>query len=437
MARVTPTRPARQRRWPLGPPACRGLLLALAVQASWGAGGAWADEGDAPVPPPEPGQPAPDAPAPEPLGWRVGALTLLPRVGLTEAYNDNIDYAESQRQGSRVRTWSPSLGLSLPHGDDRYELALRGELTRYASVPANDVHNAEAVLDAVNLTGEHSAVAWRMAWQDAHEDVGNSPLSELASTPNRFLARALGAVWRLDSADGEHRGEFEATVSRKTYLNHRETARVGDVTTRAAVARYLCTVAPATRLLAELRDVGARYSARETALDNADQRWLVGVQREAGDDPQRQLTGGFKLGLQVKQFDRLRPTYEGLTWELGLQWRPRPATQWELASSRIASDAPGDGSNWLLARNDTLAWTELWPHGLRSTLVVSNGRQRHVYPGAFARQDSVRGYDLGLRHEWTPHWQWGWTHSVADRRSAFEGFGFSRRVDALVVEAAW
>ncbi len=254
--------------------------------------------------PSEPDEPAADSSAPPatpPLGWRIGSLTLLPRVGLSEAYNDNIDYAETQRQGSRVQTWSPSLGLSLPQGDDRYEWALRGELTRYASVPANNVHNAEAVMDAVNLTGDHSAVAWRLAWQDAHEEVGNSPLSELSSTPNRFQARAVGAVWRVDSDDGVQRGEFEATMSRKTYLNHRETARVGDVTTRAAVARYLCTVAPATRLLAELRDVGARYSARETALDNADQRWLLGVQREAGDDPSRELTGSLKFGLQTKQ----------------------------------------------------------------------------------------------------------------------------------------
>lgn len=407
------------------------------MQAVWGAGRAWAEDGADTAAPHEPGQPVPDAPAPDPPGWRVGALTLLPRVGLTEAYNDNVDYAESQRHGSRVRTWSPSLGLSLPRGDDRYELALRGELIRYACVPTSNAHNAEVVLDAVNLAGEHSAVAWRMAWQDAHEEVGNSPLSELSSTPNRFQARAVGAVWRVDSDDGAQRGEFEATMSRKTYLNHRETTRVGDVTTRAVVARYLFTVAPATRLLAEWRDLGARYSAREAALDNADQRWLLGILRETSDERPRELTGSLKFGLQNKHFDRLRPTYEGMTWELSLQWRPRQGTEWELASSRHASDAPGDGSNWLLARSDMLAWTQQWSHGLRSTLVVSGGRQRHAYPGAFTRQDRIRGHDLGLRHDLSRQWQWGWNHSVADRRSGFEGFGFSRRVDALVIEAAW
>lgn len=409
-----------------------------------------------PMPATEPASPAeeaaqvaPAAPAPppmmlfEPRSLALGPFNLTPRLSVSGAYNSNVNLTQYAPVASRVNTIAPSLAVDWTRDEDRYQLGLRAERIHYPDSPANNVRNVEGSLDSVHAIDERSALAWRAALQDWHEDVGNSALGELSPTPNRFLARALGGVWRRNLGernDGEYRAEVEASVSRKTYLNHRETARAGDVTTHGLVMRYLQAPQPGRRWLGELRLVRARYSAQEMALDNLDARWLLGYQWESpeGNDAEpAELTGVAKAGLQTKRFDVQRPRHWGSTWELGLQWRPRASSLWELGSSRAATDAPGDFSNAVLERRDGLSWTEAWRQDLRSTLSVSGSRQRHFYPGGFWRQDRVAGYDVGFRHDLARQWQWGWTHSVAKRKSNIDGAGFTRRVDAIVIEAAW
>lgn len=387
----------------------------------------------------EPPVPAPLAGAMlyEPRPFALGPVAVTPRLGHSQAYNTNVNLTQESPIVSRVSTWSPAVGFSLSGEDSRYDLNLRGEVVRFHASPANDAHNAEATLDAVQVTGERSALAWRASWQDWHEEVGNSALGELNPTPNRFNGRAIGGVWRADSEGGEHRFELEATLSRKAYVNHRETTRIGDVTTRGAVLRYLWASQPGTRWLGEWRKVSARYGLREADLDNFDTRWLLGLQWEASEQAPAELTGLMKVGLQTKHFYRGRPRYWGTTWDASLQWRPRASTVWELGSARAAADAPGDQSNEVLERRDALAWTEAWRQDFRTTLSVSGGRQRHFYPGGFWRQDRVRGYDLGFRHDLARQWQWGWTHSLVHRRSSIDGLNFTRRLDLLVVECAW
>ena len=408
---------------------------------------AWADEAP-PVVEPAPvvgAGPAADAASPalvlfEPRSVSLGPFALTPRLSYSGAYNDNINLTEFALVASRVDTWSPSLGVAWTHDEGRYELGLRAERIHYPDSPANNVRNLEGSLDAVHALDERSALAWRAALQDSHEDVGNSALGELSPTPNRFLARVIGGVWRRnlgDENDGSQRLEAEATVSRKTYLNHRETARAGDVTTRGAVLRYLQSTAPSRRWIGELRAVRSRYSLAASALDNRDTRWLVGYQWEGSDDAPDELSGFAKAGLQTKRFDQVRPSYAGITWELGLQWRPRARTQWELGSSRAAADAPGSGANRVLERRDGVSWTEAWAQTLRTTVSVSGSRQRHAYPGGTWRQDRVADYDVGFRHDLARQLQWGWTHSVAKRRSSIDDLGFTRRVDTVFIECAW
>jgi hypothetical protein len=411
----------------------------------------------------DPAASAPPAVLYQPASVQVGPFAVTPRLGWAVGRNDNVTLApptgRSALLSAPVKSGfvaaTPEVTAALAHGDDHYQLNLHGELTRFDGSPANDTDNVELSLDGLNLLDSRTAVAWRGSVQDWHDAAGSTDLSLQAATPDatpdHYRARAVGAVVRHDSDDGRHRVEAEATVSNKRYLNHRDVTVVGDVDTRSLVGRYLyaASVGPAliTRWLGEVRTQQSHYPSYPdvlTSLDNRDTRVLLGAQWELAQAAQgastAPVTGSVKLGLQHKDFDAMRPAYRGVTWDALLHWSPRDRTLFDLASGRAAADSPGDGSNEVVVRQVTLAWTELWRSDWRSSLTLVAGGNHYNYTaglGVPTRQDRVASCDLAVRYDLRRTVQVGVNLGVARRRSSVPAFDYTRHLNAVALQVAW
>lgn len=433
-----------------------------------------------PAPAPEPADAGGALPAAvlfQPRAMAAGPWMLTPRLGLAGGYNDNVNFSPAgtatgkARVTSRYLTATPELTAVLPgEGIDKLEFNLRLEATRFASSPVNDTDNGEASLDGLKLLDPRTAVAWRATAQDSHDAVGATDLNQNAGEPDHFRAWALGAVLRHDSEDAETRTEVEATLSRKRYLNRRDVTRLGDADTRSLVVRRLWAGAADTgdppeanggsgqlqRWLAELRLQGADYPGYRglffrsddpavpprpvMPLDNTDTRLVLGSLWEAADGASPFFTGSAKLGWQRKHSSTGRPLVQGVTWDLVAHLQPRASSGIDLASGRVASDAPGDFADAVWIRQQSASWTELWRPDLRSTLAWVRGSNGYRYGsaglGATGRRDRTESLELGLRLDLRRDWQVGLNWSLARRQSSQAVFDYTRHLTSVMLAVA-
>lgn len=419
-------------RWRRATPRCSGLAALIGLLAGPPALAAGA---------PEPGAPAASAPQAEPAVlaplFAPGTLALAdwqltPTLLLAWGQNSNLRLQSAGVLSSHFTALMPSLTAARSVGEERYQLGWRSEWTRFDRSPIDSTLNSELSAEGLNLLGAQTALAWRLAWQDWHDSVGQADPDLPADAPDRFRALALGAVWRHDGVqDGALRLELEPTLSSRRYLNHRERTAHVDADTLGVVARALARVTPEQFVGSELRLQRNRYVQTASALGNVDARVLLSAQWTGP----AAWTGGLKLGLQQRSFTAWRDPYQGSTWEAELHWQPAASDQLDFSTSRGANDAPGEGADEVVARRHVLAWTHHWSARWRASLTASKARSTYV-SALFPRDDQLRSLDLAIRHDLGPRWQLGVNLGWFRRYSSEPGFEFQRHLRSVVLTAA-
>jgi hypothetical protein len=286
----------------------------------------------------------------------------------------------------------------------------------------------------VNVVDEHTAVAWRLGLQDWHDALGQTDPNAPATSPDHFRAEALGAVWRHDGGpEARWRAELEPTLSHKRYLNHRDLTQIADADTESLVLRVQYLHDAARRSGVELRAIHTDYPSDLSAITNTALRGQLACQSDP--QPGTAFSGNLAVGGERRDFARYRPTYTGYTWDASGQWQVRAGTTASIASTRGASEAPGQGVDEIVARRVTLSLTQEGPAHWTASVSASTGHD-HYEGSPVARDDDVRSIDLALRHDLGRRWQLavnlGWLH----RQSELAAFDFTRRLVSVVLTGA-
>ncbi len=359
------------------------------------------------------------------------------RLGTVVGHNDNVTLEPAAPVSSRFVAWQPAWSMRREDARSQFGLSWRAELLRYFDRSVHNTDNQEAVAEGRHAIGDAAAAAWRVTVQDWHDPVGSNSLARLSDDPDHFVAGAAGVVLRQDSADGGHRLEFEATVSRKRYQNHREVTVLGDVGTRSTVLRWERVRETGARWMTEIRNVAADYPFKAAALDNDDARLTTGFRLDSAPDAERAHAVQVRVGIQRRTFSRLRPDVEGPTWDLQGRWQIGSGAWLDLSATRAVEVAPGDGADNVTQRGWRAAWTQVWRPDLRSTLGASGSGLQYRYGGfsdGLPRHDGVRAFDIGLRHDWSPGLSLTLTHALGRRDSTDDANDYRRRLTTLGVE---
>ncbi|HSI60370.1 MAG TPA: outer membrane beta-barrel protein, partial [Ideonella sp.] len=368
----------------------------------------------------------------QPAAWTAGSWSITPQLALAAGHNDNLRLQSSAAIASPFIALFPSLTAARPAGEGHDQLSWRSEWTRFTGSRVDSTLNTELAAEGMRLLDEQTALAWRLAWQDWHDAVGQAAPDQPVDAADHFRAMALGAVWRHDAGDAaQHRTELEPTLSRKRYQNHLEVTEQANADSASLVGRYLFTLAPSRRVGPELRVVRTRFVLTDQALSNTSWRASAMWQWDATET----FNGTARLGREQRHFDRFRPPYSGTTWDADLHWLARPTTQLDFSASRAALDAPGEGADQAVSRRFALSWTQVWSPQWRATLSASHNRNQYVN-AALPRQDRLRSLDLGLRCDVARNWQLGLNIGWAQRRSSISAFDFTRHLNSLVLTAA-
>jgi len=353
---------------------------------------------------------------------------------MAAGYNDNLRSQSASRISSPFLALMPDVSATRTDGEDQYQVGLRSEWTRFTRSHEDDTLNTELSASGVNVIDPRTAAAWRLGLQDWHDALGQTDPNAPATSPDHFRAEALGAVLRHDAGtEGRWRVELEPTLSHKRYLNHRDLTRLADADTLSVVVREQYQHDAARRSGLELRAIRTQYPSDLTGITNTAMRAHLTYQSDP--QPDVPLSGNLGVGGERRDFASFRPAYTGYTWDAGAQWQPRAGTLASIATTRGASEAPGQGVDEIVARRVTLSLTQEGPAHWVASVSASTGHDHYVGSDV-ARDDDVRAIDLAVRHDLGRRWQLavnlGWLH----RQSELAAFDFTRRLASVVLTGA-
>lgn len=209
------TEPSKRRRAHLA----AWALLPVAAGLS---GAAWAVDGAGPYESGlTPGQTVIDRPRPEveQLGGRVGQFLVLPSLGLSEEYDDNIFATENDKEGDFITTIKPTVRVQSDWNNHQLNAFGWGAIGRYAS---NSDENWEDFAGGVDyrhdiLRGTAARGGFKMARlhedRTSPEDVnGQDPTTYTLMEPTAGITHGFGR-FKVGVDGGLRRFDFDDTAA--------------------------------------------------------------------------------------------------------------------------------------------------------------------------------------------------------------------------------
>lgn len=354
---------------------------------------------------------------------RAEPFFIYPYLGVGVGYNDNLVGTPNDRISSAFLLLSARVRTDVKSGGDTYALTYNGTYGHYLSSSANDFNEQAIVATSSNQFTERAdlqAAAFYLVKQDPFGSIDRS----FNPTPYSWHGWGANATFGYGAQSAQGRVELDVGATDKRYTNIREITQAFDLTTWDVAARFYYRIAPATRLLAEIRDT--EYDYRSSPLNNNEQRYLLG----ATWDVTAATSGTLKLGYVATRFKQEGlDDYSGLTVEAALRWLPRTYSTVEIVALYAPSQSTGTGPFTV----DTTAGAR-WEHYWKSYF-LTRAYATYVnsdYQG-ISRTDHVSRVGIGAYFDLRSWLRIGADFSHENRNTNVFGFDFSRNVIILSI----
>jgi hypothetical protein len=381
-------------------------------------------------------QQAPDEPADRPSrqpgdGLAVGPLRVLPSIGLSIGYDDNLSMTSRDEESSAF--WRVSPGVRVEGGSERNRVraTLDAEVGRYTSSSVDDYEDYGADLAWLYSPLLRHAFVLDAGRRFGHDARGTAAregdLGLLDLDVDRFRRDDLGGRYRFGAPGARGRVELEARVGGVDYLNNRELTAFRDRDDTKLGGAFFWRVAPKTS--AELRIEREEYDYELATLDSTEDRVLVGVEFDAT----ARTTGSVLVGRATKDFDDpTRSDFSGSTWRANVEWRPRSYSIFSVSTGGEADETNGFG-DYILRRDLTFGWTHNWSARFRTSVDagLADEEQRPT-----DRTDRVRYVGAAADYAFRRWLRGGASWRMYDRASDVDEFDYRRNVLLLSLEAS-
>lgn len=367
----------------------------------------------------------------EPLGVRVGAFVLAPRVGLRAGYNDNLDAAEDGERGDAYAAALPSADLRSDWSRHDLQLSVDAVSGRYRKTPSENTDNWTAAVQGRLDLGRASSLVGSAGVAHLQEDRASAN-SIAADEPTTFRVSEAGAGWVHPF------GRFEARVQgRVADYRFDNPAGSAEVPPGTLVGNERDRVSTSTE--ARLRySVWPGYGAFvRGAFSSQDyQRPTAGgVNR---DSQGREVSVGVDLELTDLIFGsayvgQYRQNYEqtgvdssgGLNFGADLSWNPTRLSTLHVLARREVEESTQPGASGYLS---TTAALELEHELLRNLLLVAGSRLTQRDYDGIERQETLWQHSFGANYLANRHVQLRLQVYYRDQDASGGGRRFTQKV---------
>lgn len=364
-------------------------------------------------------------------GFTSGGLQIIPTLGLSYGYDDNITRANIDEIDSYFYMISPAIRVELP--SDRTLLAL--------TASANIVRYSDSEIDDRDSWYVQAAWAWDISTrQDLNLFVGYTNGSDDRGTgrrqgnlglvsipPDEWNRIDYGGTWRYGAIGSRGKLSVTAGGSNLDYTNNDDRTYLLDRDWRHVGGTFFWRVAPKTSALAQVIYTDINYDFADS--DSEETSWLLGVTWDAS----ARTSGSIRYGNQTKKFaDPDYEDYSGPTWMASVNWRPRTYSVFTLTGTRNTREPDGDG-DYVVRQDISLAWSHDWGTNFVSIVDVGYGEDDYRPDG---RTDDLFYWSVGARYGLNRHFRLGASVSGYNRDSQIDEYNYTRRVYMLTLEAS-
>lgn len=365
-------------------------------------------------------------------GFTAAGMQIIPTLGLTLGYDDNLTRSDGDEIDSVFYVISPAIRVELP--SDRSILALTAavDIFRYEDSPIDDREpwyvRADWAWDPstrqdFNLFGQYSEGTNPRGTGRRQGDSGLLPIP-----PDEWKRTDFGGKWRYGAIGSRGRLELRAGAVALKYTNNREDTYLLDRSWWFGGGTFYWRVAPKTSVLADVQYSDIDYDFADS--DNEETSWMLGVTWEAT----ARTSGTLRYGNQKKKFDNPElADYSGPTWVAAVSWRPRTYSLLTLTGTRRTLEPDGN-ADFVVRQDITLAWTHDWTTRFGTVVDVGWGEDDYRPD---VRTDDLFYWSIGARHMLNPHLRLGASIQRYERTSDIDEFDFNRTIYMLTLEASF
>ena len=371
-------------------------------------------------------------------GFTAAGLQVIPTIGLSLGYDDNITRANKNEISSWFYTISPAIRAELPSDHSVLALIATADIVRYSDSSQDDRTNwnlrGEWAWDIstrqnLNLFATYTEGADPRGTGRRQGDAGLIPFD-----PDEWKRFGYGGRWDYGAVGARGRLTLRAGATDLEYTNNRGNGTPEEPGTSALDrdwqyygGTFYWRVAPKTSLLADYTYTDMNY--KESRSSNSEiHTWGLGLVWDAT----ARTSGRIQYGNQKRKFeDASKEDYSGPAWIASVNWRPRTYSMFTLTGTRGTQEPDGNG-DYVLRQDITLAWLHDWATRFGTMVDVGYGQDDFRPDG---RTDDLFYWSVAGRYSFNQHFRFGASVAGYDRSSKFDEFEYTRTVYMLTLEA--
>lgn len=372
-------------------------------------------------------------------GFTAAKLQIIPTLGLSIGYDDNVTLAPSNEISSWFYMISPAVRVELPSNHSVFSLIGAADIVRYQDSPIdNSLYwhlRAEWTWDIstrqdINLFAQYSEGNDRRGEGRRQGTIGLIPLE-----PDEWELWDMGGKWDYGAVGAHGRLMLQGGASDLTYTNNRGEID-GSPGTRSLDrdwwfygGTFYWRVAPKSSLLLDYLHTDINYKLSDSHNSTED-RLMAGITWDAS----ARTSGTIKYGYLTKDFeDPARSDYSGPTWGLSVDWRPRTYSVFTL-SGTMETHEPDGGGDYVLRRDITLSWVHAWATRFGTTVDIGYSEDDYRPTD---RTDDLFYWGVGASYTYNTHFRFGASITNYSRDSIESRFNYDNRVYMLSLEATY
>lgn len=319
----------------------------------------------------------------EPAPIRAEPFFITPLLNLSFGRDDNVLLDDNNKRSSVFVGVGPSINVALPKGPDQYYLNYLGNYGIYTSEDDSNYYDHTLALGAMNDWTVRARSMVELNYMKGHDPAGST--SSATTKPDEWHNTALRGSFSYGAQGATGQIEASAGFGARRYDTNRALTATKDRDQADFSAAFLYRLGPATQALIEARYSDIDYVSAGSTQDSNETRYLLGAKWVM-----TAITSGvIKVGQVKKAFDSvIRKDYEGIGWEGGLTWSPKPYTRLNLALSQSPGEATGT-EDYMLTRQTTLSWQHDWTDLTQTTLSFTDAKDDFEGAGQ-TRKDNRR-----------------------------------------------
>ncbi|MDH5300180.1 MAG: outer membrane beta-barrel protein [Gammaproteobacteria bacterium] len=279
--------------------------------------------------------------------YTMGAVTILPSVGLEYRHDDNIFSANQGQKASDVGVANSSIAAKISNDISEGALLYSVEKGTYQSSPEDDYLDQRAGLGFHHAFRRWAIIDLALGQDQLHEARGqgySQGKADLLPAPDLYVTDTANFLFRLGTrrSQGMFESQLAGTSLRYTTREAQTAGRNNDYISGRLT--YHFNLSSKTSLLAETR-YGQYDYINETSLirrDSSEQHYYLGLSWELSSLSR----GSIRVGQQKKIFvDQALMADSSNSWEMKLFWKPTPLASIKFGTSAKNQESVGMGSH--------------------------------------------------------------------------------------------